>query len=315
MIETKCAAFWKHSNLRQGNQVYPCCRFKTPIATYNGDLDNLLHIQPYDDLRKKSSNNEFISECSKCYHEEAIGKQSLRQQFNNDYDTDSIELKYLEIGFDNICNLKCDACGPEFSHTWSKELYPNIDKGTHIISPNVEIKPSQSLEKVFFLGGEPLMTNRHEKFLEQIDNPKQVSVYYVTNATFLFTKEQITLLNSFKDVVIYVSIDGYGALNDEVRKNSKWSDVLDFLDQIRKQSWKTIINTTIHNNNWFGISDLKDFVNNYNYEWQTNFVTYPPQLDIANSLEKNKIFEYFQTVDFPNKEATLEHIKRGYNAT
>tara|TARA_B110000091_G_C13797839_1_gene468726 strand:+ start:2157 stop:2426 length:270 start_codon:yes stop_codon:yes gene_type:complete len=88
---SKCAAFWKHTNLRNNNKIYPCCRFKTPVQSFDGNIENVLHSDTYKKLRNTDVSK--LSDCSKCMYEEANGKHSLRQTFNEEYDTDTVELK------------------------------------------------------------------------------------------------------------------------------------------------------------------------------------------------------------------------------
>jgi hypothetical protein len=124
--ETACSAFWKHANIRGNNRVFPCCRFKEPVTVYDGNIDNILTSQEYQNLRDLSSQGKKIESCEKCYHEERLGKESLRQKFNKEYSRDSIELEYFEVGFDNVCNLTCDGCFDEFSNAWAKKNHPAI---------------------------------------------------------------------------------------------------------------------------------------------------------------------------------------------
>ena len=77
---TKCSAFWKHTNLRPGDRIYPCCRFKNSIADFNGDIENILSIPEYKELRRASLAGEKINGCEKCYYEESIGHKSLREE-------------------------------------------------------------------------------------------------------------------------------------------------------------------------------------------------------------------------------------------
>lgn len=300
----KCAAFWNHTNIRQNKKIYPCCRFKRPIADFDGNIDKILYSNEYNTLRDMSINNKKIPECSKCYYEESLGKKSLRQKFNEEYNTNEIKLKFLEIGFDNICNLTCDACGPEFSHSWAKKL--GIDN--IIDTSKLEIIPSKDLEKIVFLGGEPLMTNRHYTFLSKIKDPSAVSVTYVTNGTFLLNEKILEILHKFKNVNFIVSIDGYGELNNKVRSGSDWNNILKFLSQLEKNKFSLTINTTIHKNNWFGLKELSEFVKDRSYDWDVHVVTYPKNFDIAHCQNKDKIKNYLQSIDFPNKEYIIEHL-------
>lgn len=305
-MDTKCAAFWKHTNVRQNKKIYPCCRFKESVGEFDGDFSKVLHSEIYTDLRNKSSVNEYIAGCQKCYKEESQGKKSLRQIFNENFETDLVDLEFLEIGFDNICNLSCDPCDPDFSHTWSKKLFPN--KVIHIKTIKDELDPPEKIKMIKFLGGEPLMTNRHNKFLSKVRNKNQVRVIYNTNGTFLLKPNDIRLLKEFKSVLFIVSIDGYNELNDRVRKGSVWNDILEFLSQIEQNNFLLEINTVIHLNNWQGLSDLSKFINSRNYKWETNLATYPPELDIVNYKNLKEMKSFFESINFPNKNSTINHL-------
>ena len=103
--DTRCAAFWKHTNVRSNNEVFPCCRFKYPVQKFDGNLQSILHSSEYESLRKDSETGIKIDGCQKCYYEESIGTYSTRNFFNDNYSTDLVNLEFLEMGFDNICNL------------------------------------------------------------------------------------------------------------------------------------------------------------------------------------------------------------------
>lgn len=307
---TICSAFWRHTNLRGDDRVFPCCRFKEPVGQFTGDVVTILDSKEYQELRRASLAGEKISGCDKCYHEESLGKESLRQQFNGNYSRDSVELEYLEIGFDNICNLTCDGCFDEFSNSWAKKNNP--DKPKRILTTRLkEIKNlPPSLRKVLFLGGEPLMTNRHKKLLKLVKDKHLVSVTYNTNGTFLLDAETIDLLDEFKKVDFIVSIDAYGVLNSHVRNGSKWADILAFIDQVEDLEFDISAHTVIHKNNWFGLPDLFKFIERMRLPWTTNVLTYPPHLDIINLSPSDKV-EFKQTLeslDIPNREYTLEHL-------
>jgi sulfatase maturation enzyme AslB (radical SAM superfamily) len=307
---SKCSAFWVHTNIRPDNRIFPCCRYKTPVATFTGDVASILHTDEYVKLREASSNGTLLAGCEKCYYEESQGKESLRQRFNNEYTTEKIELKYLEIGFDNICNLACDGCWEEWSSTWANIKNPDTKK-INILTTEEFTNLPDSIDKVLFLGGEPLMTNRHTKFLQRLPTPSTVSVIYYTNGTFLFNEDELNLLRTFKHVKIHVSIDGIGDLNDRVRKGSRWSDIVKFLDQLSTTNFEMIINSVVHVNNWHGIKDLADFIIENKYLWATNVLTYPKKLDIINLSPKEKglFVNMLSDIIVPNKEYMLKHIQ------
>jgi sulfatase maturation enzyme AslB (radical SAM superfamily) len=312
---TVCSAFWRHANLRGDDRIFPCCRFKTPVGNFAGDLISILSTEEYQKLREQSLAGTPIEGCAKCYHEESMGKESLRQQFNKEYVRDAVKLEYLEIGFDNICNLTCDGCFDEFSSAWAKKNNPAAPL-RELITRTSDIKSiPDTIRKILFLGGEPLMTIRHRNLLKLVSDKNKVSVTYNTNGTFLLDDEIIELLNEFKQVHFIVSVDGYGKLNDQVRSGSQWNDVLQFIDYVKQSKFNVSIHTTIHSNNWFGLGELFEFINSNNLSWTTNVLTYPTHLDIMymNSENKSKLQQLLQKVNVPNKDYILNHIRKASN--
>lgn len=307
----QCVAFWKHTNIRPGNKIYPCCRFKQSIGTFDGNLTTLLDSTAYQELRRKNLAGEEIPECAKCYHEEANGLVSLRQRYNRDRAPDAVQLEYLEIGFDNICNLTCDACGPEFSSSWANKIDSN-NKKFNIESAHIETVPT-STDELYFMGGEPLMTNRHKKFLNKIADLKAVKkITYHTNGTFLLDEETIALLNQVGYVRFYVSIDGYGELNDQVRSGSHWEDIVKFLDQVQSLNYDVYIHTAVHTNNWHGLADLAKFVNERNCGWTANPVTWPRHLDIANlPVDTRQEIKKSLPSTLPDRDYFIERLGTG----
>jgi len=307
-MDSKCAAFWKHTNIRSNNKVFPCCRFKSPVADFNGNLIEILDSEVYKELRDKSTRGEFIKGCEKCYYEESKGKTSLRQTLNEEYDTESVQLEFLEIGFDNICNLTCDGCWSDFSSAWSKKLNPTSDKITHYRSIDEIHQVSPSIKKILFLGGEPLMTTRHVKFLNLVTDPTSVEIIYNTNGTFLLDENLISLLNKFKSVKFILSLDGYAELNDRVRTGSNWSDILNFINQIKQLNFILEVNSVLHLNSWSGIIDLEKFIKELDVTWTVNVLTYPLHLDIVNYHDKSKITNLIKETNIPNKEYVIRHL-------
>lgn len=306
----KCAAFWKHTNLRNNNRVYPCCRFKSPIQDFNGDVENILHSVEYEELRRASSAGERISGCEKCYYEEENGKPSLRETFNAKYDTETVELKYLELGLDNICNLTCDGCFGEFSSEWSKIENPDKPSSYHIRSTKDFDSVPNTVDKILFLGGEPLMTKRHYRVLQQIQDKENVSVTYNTNGMFLLDDDTVKLLKEFKNVSFIVSIDAFGELNEKVRKGSKWSTIISFIYQIKKLKFCLSVNSVLHLNNWHGFGQLAEFIGIMDLDWTVNVLTYPKHLDVANLDKKDDCISLISSIsNLPNKEYILSHIK------
>jgi MoaA/NifB/PqqE/SkfB family radical SAM enzyme len=308
MSETFCSAFWNHTNIRGGNRVFPCCRYKTPVQTFDGDLGKVLHSKEYESLRSDSLNGIKNSNCEKCYYEESLGKKSTRQWFNENYSGKVVELNYLEVGFDNICNLACDGCWEEWSSSWWVKKNPEGKVIEGILSTSEFVNIPKTIEKIVFLGGEPLITNRHRKFLQSFSDLSHLTVEYFTNGMFDLTEEDHKLLGKCRSVKFTVSVDGYRELNEKVRTGSEWNRVEQFITNLE---YEKVVHTTIHRNNWHGLPEISNWIDLNNYMWTTNVLTYPKHLDIINltDIEKQKLLRILELHDIPNTEYIKSHIQ------
>jgi len=308
MENTFCSAFWNHTNIRGGNRVFPCCRYKTPVQTFDGDLGKVLYSDEYESLRSDSLNGIRNSNCEKCYYEESLNKKSTRQWFNENYQGNSVELKYLEVGFDNICNLACDGCWEEWSSSWWVKKNPEGKVVEGILSTSDFVNIPETIEKIVFLGGEPLITNRHRKFLQSFSDLSHLTVEYFTNGMFDLTQEDHKLLRKCKSVKFTVSVDGYRELNEEVRTGSEWNKVEQFITNLE---YEKVVHTTIHRNNWHGLSEIYNWISINKYTWTTNVLTYPKHLDIINldDSEKQKLLCILDLHVIPNTEYIKSHIQ------
>lgn len=301
----KCSAFWKHTNIRPGNRIFPCCRFKEPVATFNGDLDKVLHSKEYETLRMQSSNDEYISGCEKCYLEESIGHKSLRQEFNESYNFDNVGLEYLEIGLDNLCNLVCDGCNSEFSTSWiaKEKLIYGEPKNKYLDIDEINVVP-QTIKKILFLGGEPLITKKHLDLLKKHPQPDICNIIYNTNGSFIPDQECMQIWKNYKSLHFILSIDGVNEIHEQVRGNSKWSDILSFINFCIQNEFSFEFNTVLHYNNLFDIENLISFVEKYQVDWYINVLTHPEELCIDKHDRGNleKFLSTIHNLDFPNKQ-------------
>lgn len=311
-----CSAFWNYVNVRPGNRVYPCCRFKQSAAEFDGDLEQIINGPEYEELRRKSLAGEHIPECQKCYDEEALGHESLRIRLNKEYTIETPQVKFLEIGIDNLCNLVCDGCNSEFSTSWmakEKLIYGaplnkklTIDEVTNV--PN-------SVEKILFLGGEPLITDKHLDILELHPKPEDCLVIYNTNASFIPSEQCEYTWNKFKKVHFIISIDGVGEVNERVRGGSKWQDTLDFIDYCYGNEYDFEVNTVLHYNNWFDLENLVNFMSKLDKKWYINLLTYPTNLALDKQSIENlqEFLTMAKQLEFPNKTYILNYVEQAIN--
>ena len=304
----KCAALYNHTNIRGGNRVYPCCRYKESVMHFDGNVDKIMHSYMYDKLRSDME-TDWLPGCGKCKHEEELGVESLRQRFNARYQMSKPTLDYLEVGFDNICDLTCDGCWEEWSSSWWAKKNPDLPPKQGITSTEEFTNIPDTIKRVVFLGGEPLMTNRHRRFLQTFDNLENLSVEYFTNGMHKLQEEDYQVLSKCKRVHFTISIDGYGTMNETVRSGSIWSRVVKTLDEIA-DVFDYTIHSVVHKNNWQGLPELAEFAKNYK-KWTTNVLTFPKELDIITleQCDKDKLEKILDTYDIPNRQYIKAHLQ------
>ena len=140
---------------------------------------------------------ERPSICKKCWMMEDQGMRSNRQHNNKTYKdvmkqvehitlpdgtVPEMRLKYWDMRFSNICNLKCRSCGPKHSSSWvpdaikiwgKKKYMAENKKGLNIVD-DIEGQSKltfledqiKHVERIYFAGGEPMMMDDHWYILE-----------------------------------------------------------------------------------------------------------------------------------------------------
>jgi hypothetical protein len=123
-----------------------------------------------------------------------------------------------------------------------------------------------SLESLHFGGGEPLIVPEMLEALDyciQSGRADQIDVSYNTNITVI-PERVARLWPHFRSVSVYCSIDGYGPLNDYIRRPSKWRD----------------IDRNLH------------LLDNHYHEWKLKSLTCLATVQIYNVLQLGELFDY-----------------------
>lgn len=134
-----CLAKWKQVSLHlttgHTNSCYhpPLHQIKLDdIANNPAGLHNTAYKK---EQRKIMLRNERPSECQYCWNMENLGQLSDRHYRsgepwaavdferirNSTGDEDDVIPSYVEVNFNNACNLKCSYCSPQFSSSWADE--------------------------------------------------------------------------------------------------------------------------------------------------------------------------------------------------
>jgi len=258
-----CILPWIHFHAWPDNKVFPCCIADStkPIAsTTSESIIKMMNTEEYKQLRLRMLNDEPSDICQRCYDVELLGTWSLRQSQNrvrgnnnlhlvnqtkDDGSIEEFKLKYMDIRFSNICNMKCRSCGPSCSSLWAQEykerhgevmLRDRFGLNKIVVTNNENddlweklLPYLDDVEEVYFAGGEALITPEHYRILDYwlSKGKTDVKVTYTTNFSVFKFKDKTVLdyWKQFPNVEIYASLDASGDLAEYMRKGTIWKDI------------------------------------------------------------------------------------------
>lgn len=236
--------------------------YLTPERNYYFDEHNVhtgssltdsLNSDLWQGIREKLLKNEPVAGCSKCYTEESISGFSMRTSENKirnhdmqdrpAYDVSKPVIKYLEMTFGNYCNLKCRTCNADLSSTWWEDENALVDSGKYpdrfyyirtrtskTISIPFNWRPEdfRHVEEIKFTGGEPMIHPDFLKLMDMLidmDVAKNIKLDVFTNCSWVPGEKYLSKLSKFRKILLSLSVDGVGAVNDYIRHPSDWTTV------------------------------------------------------------------------------------------
>lgn len=269
-----CNTPWYELHIYWDGSLGICCQEDHKL--YKGNTYNIattsiaewFNSDPVKNFRQRILRSDPVSECRKCYHEEANGGMSRRirsnqksaiftQAFEDSFEqspgrkhfdiagnttTHPIDI-HIDLG--NYCNLACKMCNSETSSTiavqevkWgiaSSKQYVGTDWTQNQAvweSFKQQLLEIPGLNNIHFMGGETLLTNRFEDLVDFLITHKrfEVCLSFVTNGT-VYKPVLMTKLQQFKRVGIEVSIETLDEHNGYQRQGTNTSVVLDNIDK------------------------------------------------------------------------------------
>jgi hypothetical protein len=294
-----CLAKWKQVSLHLptglNNSCYHPPLHKIPVENLAADPGSLHNTPHKKAQRVMMLQNEKPAECQYCWNMEAENKLSDRHYRSGEpwaaVDFESIKNStgeendvipsYVEVNFNNVCNLMCSYCSPQFSSSWQQEVdrlggYPTARVhndpghfgGDRRVIPVREHNPYVEafwqwwptlyphLEHFRMTGGEPLLDkNTYRVFDYVLKNPSPKLHLNVTSNFSVDEKSWQKYLAYVKQIcdgriehfMQYVSLDGWGSQAEYMRHgldfNLLWDRVNQFLTEVPNHSSLTFIIT------------------------------------------------------------------------
>ena len=308
-----CLAKWKQVSLHLPTGLNNSC-YHPPLHQIDAgvlkDNPSALHNTAHKKAQRKIMlRNERPSECQYCWSMEDLNKLSdrhyrsgepwaaidLEKIKNSTGDEDDIVPSYVEVNFNNACNLRCSYCSPQFSSSWADEVnrhggYPTSrvhNDPTHFTGNRKPIPARESnpyvdafwewwptlypeLEHFRMTGGEPLMDrNTYRVFDYVLANP---SPKLHLNVTSNFSVEDVLFekyLNYVKQLCTpniehfmqYVSLDsGRGPQAEYIRDGMSAERVVHNVNRFLTEAPNRNSLTFIITMNNLGVTGFKDYM-------------------------------------------------------
>jgi organic radical activating enzyme len=326
----------------QGRLLYNCCYAypeRVNLEWLEANPGKLFHTDTMLEDRKLMLEDKSCTSCHfGCYKYEEQGLSSARLQKNtNEFITNpKAPLKDLSVSLSTDCNLTCAYCGPEWSTTWQKDLKKNGNyeltdfkiKNDNFVKLWSKIKQksrstdskffdlllreislAKDLESISVLGGEPLLHNQLEMFLEQIED-KNISI---TTGLGVSLSRLSRLLKKMKGKKIDFAVSGEttGKFFEFLRYGNRWNDFLTKVKMISDAGFEVSFISTISNISLFDFTKFYDtFHKSYNIH--TNTMTERPFL-MPHVIDDKSKDDFIKTSKKYENTKTFQNILKSLN--
>lgn len=251
-----CPLPWIHISQSAPGWYRPCCNSRKKLDIPNTvPIDEAFNSEAMRELREQFLRGELPEVCDVCWKQEEQGIHSYRnkyvKKFSHLLDLDKPELKYLDIKFDNKCNLQCRMCNPDSSHQIWKliDLYNADDEplpeflNIQFTSRETRELPDKKdavlrhLDQIRVLkvtGGEPFLSRDFLEIMDELvagGHAPNVEVEVTTNGT-KFYREHLDRFLKFKSIAINISVDGADDVYDYIRYPFNYFKFLERLDEL-----------------------------------------------------------------------------------
>ena len=312
--ESFCIAKWKQVSLHlttgHTNSCYHPPLHKIPTAPLFDNPSALHNTEHKKQSREEMMQGIKCTDCNYCWNIEAQNNISDRHYRSGEpWAIDSfdeivanpsadVNPSYVEVNFNNVCNLACSYCSPQFSSTWTKEAKkhgawptstphnsPEHFTGERRAIPNRESNPYREafwrwwpdlyddLKHFRMTGGEPTMDpNTYRVFDYVLENPKPdlhmnvTSNFSVDSLIWTKYKSYVQRLCEGQNVehfMQFVSLDTWGSQAEYIRHGLDFDLAInrceEFVKDIPYRSSLTFI-ITMNNLSILSLQKLLEYV-------------------------------------------------------
>lgn len=268
MNNVYCTAPWNGLTIREDGIVRTCCVGTVELGNLNQDSifdiehsPKLIEIQNLMLLGKPATLN-----CKDCINSDQQGGHTLRQYYNRTYtNIDNLKLKFIDIRWNNVCNLACQYCNSKFSSTWANKL--NKVNARPIKQYQDELLEwildrADQVTEIMLVGGEPMLMKQNYALLEKLPIDCRISIITNLSYNLLTLPCWSNLLNRPAENIAWnVSLENTGNKFEYVRNGASWDQIkVNF--KLLVQHWPNNVSLNIVYS-LFSAFDLVDDIDHY----------------------------------------------------
>ena len=228
------------------------------------------------------------------------GYHFLKDHYNSkimfedvDYsDPHNFDLRFIDLHWSNVCNLRCVMCNPDQSSLIAKD--ENVD--VNLVNPesiktitNLILNKQDNIKEIYLSGGEPFYIPQNITLFEKLEN-KDVPVRINTNMHWHKNNKLFKVLQSFNNVQLTMSADATHEKFEYIRTGASWKTFIDNFLYVQSNT-----NFDIRVNMIFSVINAIDVPDNISYWYHgknikdltLNLLSHPEEL-VSCNYPKNK---------------------------
>jgi len=245
-----CVVPWTNFEIFTNGDIKTCSAGKEKFGNVNEtDIMEILTKNPtLKRIKTNMLNDRPDSNCIECQHR-SINEENfsyLRDHYNSkltkeDVDYENIEnfdMRFIDLHWSNVCNLKCVMCGPDQSSLIAKaeNVFISPVKKENIEKINQMVIKNQTLIKeIYMSGGEPFYIPYNHALLKQITN-KDIPIRINTNMHWKPNNKLFQILKTFNNVQLTMSADALYDKFNYIRNGSNWNTFIENLQFVKQNT-------------------------------------------------------------------------------
>lgn len=229
-----CSAPWKGLTVREDGTVRTCCAGQTMLGNLNHEsIDSIVSGPILLEIRHALQQGHAHDNCGYCQQVELQNKpSSLRSHYQKNYPLTEFntEIKFLDIRWNNKCNLACQYCNPTFSSVWEDKLHTIAGSARRVYQQELlewVLSRADQINEIMLVGGEPMLMKQNYELIHRLPPHSVLSI--ITNLNY-----ELVDLPCWADLLARprqnthwnVSVDNTHDQMQYVRNGACWDDFL-----------------------------------------------------------------------------------------